>query len=706
MMNSHEPQSEPWADPLGWSGVSDERRHSATEPSAALYRAATTKHSRRASPGRPHWPTLLPALALATTALAAGSVGLQELDLAKMTAGWGQPRANQSVTQKPLAIAGKTFERGVGTHANSALWVELAGGAERFQATVGVDDAAGNNKASLEFKIVGDGKTLWRSGVMKLGQPAKAVDVDLKGVKRLLLKVEDGADGTGFDHADWAEAKFLVSGAKPQAIDRPMAQEKAVILTPKPGPQPRINGPMVYGARPGHPFLYRIPAQGIRPMHFSAKNLPAGLILNPRNGIISGTAPARGEYVVTLYARNPHGLDQRTFKIVSGDTLALTPPMGWNHWYTHYDRITDKLMREAADVMISSGMADVGYQYVNIDDCWMNAPKHADPLRVGPLRDAQGNIIPNQYFPDMKALTDYIHAKGLKAGLYTSPGPFTCGGFAGAYQHEAQDAKQFADWGFDFLKHDWCSYGDIAAKDPDPELVKFKKPYLLMGDLLKRQDRDLVLNLCQYGMGNVWEWGADVGGHCWRTAGDLGFELDRIFEVALANAAHREWSKPGAWNDPDYIQIGRIGNARGQGEPMACPLTPTEQYSFMSLWCLSAAPLFFSGDMGKLDDFTVNVLCNPEVIEIDQDPLGQCARVVPLADDTFLMVKDLADGTKAVGFCNHGEFPAKVTASWKDVGVTGRRIVRDLWRHQDFGKFRNQFTADVPAQGVVLVRMR
>jgi len=218
-------------------------------------------------------------------------------------------------------------------------------------------------------------------------------------------------------------------------------------------------------------------------------------------------------------------------------------------------------MREAADVMVSSGMADVGYQYVSIDDCWMNAPKNKDPLRVGPLRDALGNIIPNKHFPDMKAMTAYIHAKGLKAGIYTGPGPFTCAGFAASYEHEAQDAKTFADWGFDFLKYDWCSYGDIAKKQTGAELEKLKKPYKLMGDILKQQQRDIVFNLCQYGMGKVWEWGAEVGGHCWRTAGDLGFELD-AFSRWPRQRQTREWSKPGAWNDPDYIQIGRIGNAR------------------------------------------------------------------------------------------------------------------------------------------------
>jgi alpha-galactosidase len=635
--------------------------------------------------------------------LRADTVWLDEMDVAKMKQGWGKPQVNRSIREKPLSIAGRTFSRGVGTHAISSLWIEV-NGAERFTATVGVDDAAGG-AASVEFRVIADGRKIFESGVMKPGAAAKSMDVDVKGAKLLLLQVTDGGDGVSFDHGNWAEAKFAFTGAKPRAIARPVPKEEAVILTPKPGPAPRINGPKVYGARPGNPFIYRVPTQGERPMTFRAENLPASLKLDSANGIVTGTTPPRGEHLITFHAKNSHGESTRAFKLVSGDTLSLTPQMGWNHWYTHYDRITDRLMREAADVMVSSGMADVGYQFVNIDDCWMNKEKSKDANHVGPFRDASGNIFANKHFPDMKGMTDYIHSKGLRAGIYTSPGPLTCAGFTGAYEHEAADAKQFADWGFDFLKYDWCSYGGVAKKDKDPELVKFKKPYKLMGDLLKQQKRDMVFNLCQYGMGSVWEWGAEVGGHSWRTAGDLGFELDRIFEVALANAKHRDFQKPGAWNDPDYIQIGFIGDAHGMGQPKPCPLTPTEQYSFMSLWALSAAPLFFSGHMGKLDEFTINVLCNPEVIDIDQDPLGQCGRVIMTGENTFVMVKDLEDGTKAVGLCNSGEFPAEVVAKWSDAGVKGRQTVRDVWRHQDLGVSENEFKAQVPRRGVVLVKL-
>jgi alpha-galactosidase len=475
------------------------------------------------------------------------------------------------------------------------------------------------------------------------------------------------------------------------------------IVTPPPNLQPRINGPLVYGCHPGNPFLYRIPCQGVRPIQFTVKDLPSGLLLDPSSGIITGRAPKKGEYDLLIEATNSKGKDSRKWKIVSGDRLALTPPMGWNHWYAHYDRITDKMMREAADIMISSGMADVGYQYVNIDDCWMNSPNNKDSLRVGPLRDEHGNIVPNQHFPDMIALTRYVHTKGLKAGIYSSPGPFTCGNFAGSYQHEEQDARQFAAWGFDFLKYDWCSYGQIAGKDSS--LEAFQKPYRKMGNILRSIDRDIVFNLCQYGMAEVWKWGGEVGGNCWRTAGDLGFELDRFFEVALRNSEFRQYSKPGEWNDPDYIQIGWIGNASKMGVPELTPMSDAMQYSYMSLWCLMAAPLIYSGDMTRLDEFTLNVLCNPEIIEVDQDPLGESGRIIRQSENRYLMIKNLADGSKAVGLFNRGNSTEEIQADWGELKISGKQSVRDLWRQKDLGVYNGKFSTQVPAHGVIMIKV-
>ncbi|HWZ34973.1 MAG TPA: glycoside hydrolase family 27 protein [Mucilaginibacter sp.] len=502
-------------------------------------------------------------------------------------------------------------------------------------------------------------------------------------------------------------AIFFLAGFNIVVYGQNNSPDNYKILTPRPGPQPRLNNPLVYGARPGHPFIFRIPCQGNRPIHFTIKNLPPTLKLDEITGIITGTVPVKGDYDMVIVAKNKNGKDRKDFKLIAGDILSLTPSMGWNDWYAYYNRISDEDVRKAADVLISSGMADVGYAYINIDDCWENRKKrtrgydNADSGRKGEERDTQGNIIPNMYFPNMKKLTDYIHTKGLKAGIYSSPGTSTCGGYVGSYQHEAQDAKQYAAWGFDFLKYDWCSYGQIAGKNPD--LTAYKKPYLLMGDLLKQQDRDILLNLCQYGMGNVWEWGAEVGGQSWRTSGDLGFQLDKIFDVAINNAKHREYSKPGSWNDPDYIQIGYIGNARKEGLAEQTKMPPNMQYAYMSLWCLIASPLFYSGDMEHLDDFTLNILCNAEVIAVDQDPLGACGKVIMRNDSTFLMVKPMADGSKALGLFNRSKKTVETAATWDELQISGKQKLRDLWRQKNIGTFNHSFKTIVPAQGVVLV---
>ncbi len=631
------------------------------------------------------------------------TVWLSSLDLSKMTAGWGKPVVDLSIQSKPLMIAGKKYDKGVGTHANSILYVDLRGTTEMFSAAVGVDDEVAGQPASIRFRIFGDGKELWNSGVMKAGDAAKSVDVNVKGIRMLILLVDPAGDGIAYDHADWADAKFLTSGDNPQAIELP--KEEETILTPTPGPAPKINGPKIYGERPGKPFLYRIPTTGQRPMAFAVQGLPKGLKLDTATGIITGTTPPKGEYSMTFQAKNPHGESLRPFKLVSGETLALTPPMGWNSWYIHYNRVSDAIMRQAADMMISSGMADYGYQYVNIDDCWMVKVNSTDPEIGGPTRDDNGRLIGNKRFPDMKAMTDYIHSKGLRAGTYISPGPRTCAGYEGSYGHEALDARTFAEWGFDFLKYDWCSYGEKAGGNTQEHLMQ---PYQVMFAELLKQDRDIVLNLCQYGMGDVWKWGGQVG-HCWRTTGDLGLEqagiLPGFYSIGISNARHFDYAKPGAWNDPDYILIGWVGSAFTGGEGEKTSLTPSEQYSYMSMWCLMAAPLIFSGDMAKLDAFTLNVLCNSEVIDVDQDPLGKQARILRQNETEMILVKDMEDGSKAVGLFNLNFTPQRMSVSMQDLGLAGKHRVRDLWRQTDLSVVEDKFSAEVNRHGVSLIRL-
>jgi len=635
------------------------------------------------------------------------TVWLSSLNLEKMTAGWGTPQKDKSIQSKPLTIADRSFDKGVGTHASSLMYIDLKKSCRSFSAYVGVDDEVNGKIGSVRFRIYGDGRLLFNSGILKAGEQAKKVDIDLTGCKTLTLSVDPAGDNTSYDHADWADAMFVVAGYDPIAIDAPILKEEKVILTPKPGPKPQINGPKLFGCRPGRPFIYRIPCTGRRPIRFSAENLPPTLKLDAATGIITGTAPSSsGEYSVNLNATNRRGSSQRLFKIIVGDTLALTPPMGWNSWYIHYNRVTEQHMRNAADSMVKSGMADTGYMYVNIDDCWMK--KRGDE----PYRDESNAVLPNDKFPDIEGMVDYIHGKGLRAGTYISPGPWTCAGYVGSYQHEQNDAEKFAEWGFDFLKYDWCSYGQIyneRMKQTNDDLLEKKRPYQLMGGILKQLDRDILLNLCQYGMSDVWKWGGEVGGHCWRTTGDLGLaggaDLPGFYHIGFSNAQHWEYAKPGQWNDPDYILIGWVGNAHGMGEGKPTTLMPNEQYSYMSMWCLMTAPLVFSGDMDKLDDFTLNILCNAEVIEVDQDPLGRQAQIIAQTDEYFIMAKDMEDGSKAVGLFNTTETAINIAVSWKDLGIEGPRRVRDLWRQKNLGTFKNHFETKVPRHGVSFVRI-
>ena len=288
--------------------------------------------------------------------------------------------------------------------------------------------------------------------------------------------------------------------------------DEAVILTPKPPETPRINGARIFGVRPGHPFLFTIPATGRRPMEFAVDGLPEGLNVDPQTGQITGAIKDRGQYVVTFRAKNVLGEAQRKFTIVCGDALALTPHMGWNSWYVWQDRVTDKIMRQAADAMVFTGLIDHGYMYVNVDDMWMVKPESADPLLGGQPRDAEGHINPNKRFPDMKALTAYIHSRGLKAGIYTAVGQLTCCRGMGVYGHEEQDARRFAEWGFDFLKLDWCFYfGNVPKRYGLPG---WQEPYRLMGDVLKTLDRDLVFNFVPNTNGRkyVIQWAQTSGG--------------------------------------------------------------------------------------------------------------------------------------------------------------------------------------------------
>ena len=606
-------------------------------------------------------------------------VPLEKLDLSKMTQDWGDPQINRSITEKGLSIGGRRFEKGIGSHATSEVTINLKGKAMQFRSWVGIDDGAGE-KGSAVFSIAVDGKIVARTPVMKGGDKPILLGAVLNGAKTMVLSVEDAGDNINFDHADWAEAEFyLAAGASNE--DLPVAVDR-VDHTPMPiartdNSRLSINGPRIVGSTPGREFLFLIPATAKAPLKYAAKGLPEGLRLDEKTGIISGSLAKDGKWDVTVTVSDASGSVNRVLTIVGGkDKLALTPPMGWNSWYCWASHIDQQKMQEAADVIVKSGLAGHGYAYVNIDDCWEGT------------RNADGEIQTNSRFPDMKALGDYIHARGLKFGIYSSPGPLTCGGYTGSYQHEVKDAKTYAKWGVDFFKHDWCSYGKIAKDNSLPEL---QKPYAIMRLALDASGRDMVYSLCQYGMGDVWTWGETVGANMWRTTGDLLDSWSNMARIGFSHAGREQFAGPGHWNDPDMLCVGKVGF----GNLRPSRLTQNEQISQVTLWSLLAAPLLIGGDIRDMGQFTVDVLSNDEVIAVDQDPLGKAAGRIAHNADTEIWARPLADGTMAVGVFNLGREKSHITVHWSWLGMSGPQPVRDLWMRKDLGTRDGSFTAEV-----------
>ena len=439
-------------------------------------------------------------------------------------------------------------------------------------------------------------------------------------------------------------------------------------------------------------------------MQFSAEQLPQGLSLDASTGILTGLGLDAGTYSLILHASNSRGTTQKNFQIVAGETLALTPPMGWSTWYMAFAKISDQLVRNQAAAMVSSGLVNHGYSYVDIDDGWnIHMPKEgAASGEEG--RDAAGDQRPNTQFPDMKALTEYVHGLGLKIGIYSSPGPRTCGGYEGSYQHEAQDADLFAKWGFDLLKYDMCSYGQMVKDRND--VAEVSKPYRLMGGELRRQKRDMMYNLCEYGWADVPTWGKEVGGNFWRTAGDVGAAKrglwDLMSTIGFGQAGKEKWAGPGGWNDPDNILIGDI---IWKKQLVPTPLTNNEQYTYMTLWSLLDAPLVFGGDVTKLDEFTLSLLTNDEVIAVNQDFLGKQAAPVYRSGDLEIWMKDLDGGGKAMGIFNRGNAEKKVVVQWSDIGLKGKWQIRDLWRQKNRGQADDKFHIVVGEHGAALLEL-
>src|SRR5438132_9853030 len=360
---------------------------------------------------------------------------------------------------------------------------------------------------------------------------------------------------------------------------------------------------------------------------------------------------------------------------VPSNGLAKTPPMGWNSWNKFAGRVDDAAVRGMADAMVSSGMKDAGYVYINIDDTWEGE------------RDAKGNIQTNKKFPDMKALADYVHSKGLKLGIYSSPGPNTCAGYEGSYAHEEQDARTYAQWGIDYLKYDWCGARTLYTDEEMPAV------YQIMGDALLKTKRPIVYSLCQYGRLDVWKWGTEVGGNLWRTTGDIRDSWDSMSRIGFGQNDLAPWAKPGHWNDPDMLEIGNGA------------MSETEYKTHISLWSILAAPLLAGNDLRSMSPAILDILTNHDVIAVDQDKDGKQGKQVWKSGEQEIWSRPLAGGAFAVALFNRATAEAKVSVRWTDIGITGNWHVRDLWLHQDSEWPGPEYSVTIPAHGVVMLRL-
>ena len=441
---------------------------------------------------------------------------------------------------------------------------------------------------------------------------------------------------------------------------------------------PQIHGARVVGATPTLPFEFQVPATGAAPLLYETTGLPPGLILDAQTGVIRGRLRYAGATVVPIRVSNALGTVRRNLTILGGRyQLAQTPPMGWNSWNAYGCNVTGAKVKAAAEDLIQTGLARRGYSYVNVDDCWQGA------------RDREG-LRANERFGDMKKLGDFIHARGLKFGIYSSPAKTTCAGFEGSFGHEVLDAQTFANWGIDYLKYDYCTYESIA---PSVGLEGIIEPFALMRTALDSCGRDIVYSVANSGKAAGWNWAGlpPVRANLWRTSRDIKGNYASMARIGFAQNGLFNWGAPTRWNDPDMLYLHK--------------LKPHEQLTQMTLWSLLAAPLLIGSDISELSPFALEVLSNSEVIEIDQDPLGIGARRVATAGQTQVWARPLWDGTVAIGLFNRGKKAAKVSIQWNEVGLSGTLAVRDLWQQRDLGEFNQSYSVEVASHGAALIKV-
>ena len=602
------------------------------------------------------------------------------------------------VTNRWTVASGDVLERCVIGCSDNALTVGLHGNAERFTARVAQKNAT--SPAVVVFKVWREDSLVWTSPEIASNTPPVAVDIELVGAKWIKLEMK-GIVKSDQGWGIWGDAKFTMKkGSRP--TDVAGLSRQLGILTPPAADPPRINAPTVFGARPGNPVRLYIPVVGKGEIDISIDGLDAPLLKELRfdkmTRLLTGVVRTCGEYPLVVRAKNSFGAAQKRLRLKIGEKIALTPPLGWNSWNAYAMDITGDKVRQTADCMVKLGLADHGWNYLTIDDGWQMRRRH---LPAEKCRTPDGKIIVNEKFDDMRELADYVHARGLKFGIYSSPGVTTCCGYEGSWMHEFQDAKTYAEWGVDYLKHDWCSYGKVAFGE-EPERSQY--PYFLMGRALRASGRDIVFSICQYGRENVSAWGEAIGGQCWRTTND---KFD-FWNDALSCIEHQadlwRYAGPGAWNDPDMMLVGKtIWSVWDHFD--GTRLTPNEQYSHVSMWAMMCAPMMIGCDLSAMDDFTLSLLTNDEILELNQDELGAAAAPIDRDDAFWYWAKPMSDGSIAVAMLNLSPMEHEGKFCFVRQGMTGAWRVRDVWRQCDEGVFEKCHRASVPGHATHVIRL-
>jgi alpha-galactosidase len=476
---------------------------------------------------------------------------------------------------------------------------------------------------------------------------------------------------------------FLISSAC-------FAQSKTLLYTGL----PVFHGAQVVGNYPNTDFIFTVPATGARPITFSSPNLPKGLVLEASTGIITGKMGPAGEYKIKIIASNSKGTAEEVIKIIAGDNLCLTPAMGWNSWNVFTKNIDEKMLMEMADAMVSTGMRDVGYQYINIDDNWQADNRASDKK---PVPD------PKKFPHGMKYVADYVHSKGLKFGIYSCAGNMTCGRRFGGYTYEDIDAKTYAEWGVDLLKYDYCY-------TPPSQSTAIER-YTKMGTALKHSGRSIVFSICEWGIRKPWLWAAQAGGNYYRITPDImdSWDAAKLWVASVMSISNREekvwkYSGPGHWNDPDMLIVGNYGKGNATGG-IYKGLNDIEYQTHFSLWCMFSAPLLASSDIRKMNDPTYDILTNPEMLAIDQDELGEQAKPIYKMSGIRVYLRHLSGGALAVAVINTSKSDKKFDLKASLIGVKDPQVAHDVWQHGDIGILKDKISLSLKSHQTIVLRL-